>query len=122
MATSIDITPATVPISVTSGNSIEFTTTITIDDVVVDLTPVGNVATLTIEATTTGSNLLVISSDGVGPQITLNASGVVSISITAAQTTALAVGSHFYALKWTRSTGAVRTLHSGTFTVLNPNS
>ena len=122
MATSIDITPATVPISVTSGNSIEFTTTITIDDVVVDLTPVGNVATLTIEATTTGSNLLVISSDGVGPQITLNASGVVSISITAAQTTALAVGSHFYALKWTRPTGAVRTLHSGTFTVLNPNS
>lgn len=119
---SIAITPATVPISVTSGNSIEFTTTITIDDVVVDLTPVGNVVTLTIEATTTGTNLLVISSDGVSPQITLNASGVVSISITAAQTTALAVGSHFYALKWTRPAGAVRTLHSGTFTVLNPNS
>lgn len=119
---SIAITPANVPISVTSGNSIEFTTTVTIDGVSVDLTPSGNVVTLVIESTTTGSNLLEISSAGVSPQITLNASGVVSVSITAAQTTALAVGSHFYAMKWTRPTGAVRTLHSGTFTVLNPNS
>lgn len=119
---SILITPANVPIAVTSGNSVEFTTTVTISDVAVDLTPVGNVVTVTIEATTTGTNLLVLSSADVSPQITLNASGVVSVSITAAQTTALAVGSHFYAMKWTRPTGAVRTLHSGTFTVLNPNS
>ncbi len=122
MATSIDIIPATVPISVTSGNSIEFTTTITIDSVAVDLTPVGNVVALVIESTTTGDNLLAISSAGGSPQITLNASGVASVSITAAQTTALAVGSHFYALKWTRPTGTVRTLHAGPFTVLNPHA
>lgn len=119
MATSIDIIPAIVPISVVSGNSIEFTTTISISGTPVDLTPSGNVVSLVIESATTGTNLLEITSAGVSPQITLNASGVASVSITAAQTAALAVGSHRYALKWTRPTGAVRTLHYGGFTVLN---
>lgn len=117
MLTSIDILPAGVPINVVSGNSIEFNTTVTIDDVAQDLTVSGNSAAIVIESTTTGTNLLVLSSTDVAPQITLNSSGVISVTITAAQTTALSVGSHFYALKWYRPGGAVRDLHSGPFTV-----
>jgi len=117
MLTSIDILPADVPINVVSGNSIEFNTTVTIDDVAQDLTVSGNSVSVIIESTTTGTNLLELSSEDVAPQITLNSSGVISVTITAAQTTALAIGTHFYSLKWFRPGGAVRDLHSGPFTV-----
>jgi hypothetical protein len=122
MATSIEVIPAGVPITVVSGNSIEFDATITVSGSVVDLTVPGNVISLVVESTTTEDNVLTISSAGGSPQITLSALGVASVTITAAQTAEIAVGTHFYALKWVRPSGAVRTITSGPFTVLKSRS
>lgn len=115
--TSIDIIPATIPITVVQGNSIPFTTTISVNSVAVDLTVSGNVVAFIVEDES-GTNLLSLSSSGVSPQITLQADGDAIVSITAAQTAALSVGGYFYSLTWTRPTAEVRTLHSGSFTVI----
>lgn len=120
MATSIEIVPATVPITVTQGNTLTWTTTILVDDVPVDLTAVGTVVTVTIEATTTGTNILVVSSEDVGTPIVLGADGTAAVTITNTQTAAITVGGYYYALKWTSDAGVVRTLHAGSFTVTKP--
>ncbi len=120
MATSIERIPADVPIVVSQGATLEWTTTITVDDVAQDLTVSGNVVTVVVENTTNQTNQISISSAGVSPQITLNASGQAAVTITAAQTTALSPGTYWYALRWTKPSGAVIPLHAGPFTVTNP--
>lgn len=120
MATAIEIIPANIPITVTQGNTLAWTTTISEGGTPVDLSVVGNVVSVVIEKTTTAENLLEVSSSGVSPQITLNASGEAAVSITAAQTAAIAVGGYNYALKWTKPSGAVRTLHAGPLTISKP--
>lgn len=122
MATSIERIPADVPITVTQGATLEWTTTITVDSVAQDLTVSGNVVTVVVENTTNQTNQLSISSSGVSPQIALNASGQAAVTITASQTGAIPVGTYWYMLKWTKPSGAVIPLHAGPFTVLNPYS
>lgn len=123
MATAIEIIPATIPITVTQGDTLVWTTTITENDVAVDLTVANTVVSVIIESTTSGTNLLSLSSTGVSPAISVNASGEATVTITAAQTGAIAVGGYYYSLKWTKgTTGAIRTLHAGSFTVTKPIS
>lgn len=123
MATSIEIIPATIPITVTQGDTLIWTTTIQTDGVDEDLTVANTVVGVIIESTTTGTNILALSSTGVSPAIAVNASGEATVTITAAQTTAITPGGYYYALRWTKgSTGAIRTLHAGSFTVKKPIS
>lgn len=121
MATSIDIIPAQVPINVTQGDTLAWTTTLTVNDVAQDLTG-GDIVTVTVEHTVSQTNILALSSDDVSPQITLDASGNISVEITDAQTAAIEPGGYWYSLKWTNAAGAIRTLHAGPFTVLKPIS
>lgn len=117
MATSIDIVPATVPISVTQGDTLAWTTTILQDSVGVDLTG-GDVVSVTIESAVGGENVLVVSSATAA--VVLDEDGNAAVTITAAQTGAIAVGGYWYSLRWINSSSAVRTLHAGPFTVLKP--
>lgn len=123
MATSIEIIPATIPITVTQGDTLIWTTTIQTDGVDEDLTVANTVVGVIIESTTTGTNILALSSTGGSPAIAVNASGEATVTITAAQTAAITPGGYYYALRWTKgSTGAIRTLHAGSFTVKKPIS
>jgi len=123
MADSIEIIPATIPITVTQGDTLVWTTTIKTDGVAENLTVANTVVGVIIESTTTGTNILALSSTGISPAIAVNASGEATVTITAAQTTAITPGGYYYALRWTKgSTGAIRTLHAGSFTVKKPIS
>ena len=123
MATSIENIPATIPITVTQGNTLTWVTTITVDGVAQDLTVANTVVAVVIESTTTATNILALTSVGGASGITVNASGEATVTVTAAQTAAMAVGGYRYALRWTKgSTGAIRTLHAGSFTVTKPIS
>jgi len=123
MADSIEIIPATIPITVTQGDTLVWTTTIKTDGVAENLTVANTVVGVIIESTTTGTNILALSSTGVSPAIAVNASGEATVTITAAQTTAITPGGYYYALRWTKgSIGAIRTLHAGSFTVKKPIS
>jgi len=123
MADSIEIIPATIPITVTQGDTLIWTTTIQTDGVDEDLTAANTVVGVIIESTTTGTNILALSSTGGSPAIAVNASGEATVTITAAQTAAITPGGYYYALRWTKgSTGAIRTLHAGSFTGKKPIS
>lgn len=123
MATSIEIIPATIPITVTQGDTLVWTTTIQTGGVDEDLTVANTVVGVVIEEVTTGTNILSLSSTGLNPAISVNASGEATVTITATQTGAITPGGYYYALRWTKgSTGAIRTLHAGSFTVRKPIS
>lgn len=123
MATSIEIIPATIPITVTQGDTLVWTTTIQTGGVDEDLTVANTVVGVVIEEVTTGTNILSLSSTGLNPAISVNASGEATVTITATQTGAITPGGYYYALRWTKgSTGAIRTLHAGAFTVRKPIS
>lgn len=123
MATSIEIIPATIPITVTQGDTLVWTTTISTGGVDEDLTVANTVVGVVIEEVTTGTNILSLSSTGLNPAISVNASGEATVTITATQTGAITPGGYYYALRWTKgSTGAIRTLHAGAFTVRKPIS
>ena len=121
MATSIDVIPAQVPINVTQGDTLTWTTTLTVDAVAVDLTQ-GDSISVIIENTVSQTNILVLSSDDDIPQIDVDGSGNAAVTITAAQTGEIDPDGYWYSLKWTNADGAIRTLHAGPFTVLKPIS
>lgn len=118
MATSIEIIPATVPITVTQGDTLGWTTTISENDAPVDIS--GDSVTVTVEYTNSQANILVLSSDDDTPQITLDDAGNAVVLITSAQTADIAVGDYFYSLKWEKVDGTIRTLLSGPFTIMKP--
>jgi len=123
MADSIRIIAKAIPITITQGNTLIWTTTIKTNGVAEDLTVSNTVVSVVIESTTTGTNILEISSTGVSPAIAVNAIGEATVTITAAQTAAIALGGYYYAFKWVNgTTGTVRTLHAGSFTVTKPGS
>lgn len=146
MATSIEIIPANIPISVTQGNTLSWVTTITENGTPIDLTQTGTRVVFVVETTTTENNVFVLDSDLA--EITLDAAGNAGVVMSAADTTEIGVGGYYYALRLERDgtgqetritedeenrtleTGElrvtegnaanIRTLHAGTFTVLKP--
>lgn len=120
MATAIEIIPATVPITVTNGDTLAWTTTILVDGDPVDLTESGTVVSVIVEYTNSQTNILTLTSDDVDPQITLGADGTAAVVITAAQTEDIDPGGYMYSLKWEKPDGTLRTLHAGPFTVIKP--
>ena len=122
MVTAIEIIPATVPITVTNGDTLAWTTTISVDGTPVDLTEADTEVLVIVEYTNSQTNILTLSSADVDSQITLGADGTAAVTITAAQTADIDPGGYMYSLKWQKPDGTLRTLHAGPFTVTKPIS
>lgn len=114
--TALEIIPAIVPITVTQGDTLSWTTTITVDGEAADLTTAGNEVSLVVEYLNSEENLEIL------PDITLGSDGTAVVVVSAADTAAISVGGYTYSLKWTQPDGTIRTLHAGPFTVIKPVS
>ena len=65
MATAIEIIPATVPITVTNGDTLAWTTTISVDGTPVDLTEADTEVLVIVEYTNSQTNILTIGTTNV---------------------------------------------------------
>lgn len=115
MATEISTLPANINYTLVKGDTwLPGTITADINGTPINFT--GYSAKLEIRPNLSGSPTKTLTSPSSG--ITLSSSGVITLSMTAAETNAIPVGEYKYDLQITSGAGAVRTYSYGTITIV----
>lgn len=113
MATEISILPAAVNYTLLQGDTwLPGTITADIGGTPIDLS--GYTAKMEIRPNLSGDPIKTLTN---GAGITLSALGVITITMTAAETNAIPAGEYLYDLQMTSGVGVVRTYSSGTITI-----